>query len=156
MYIYTCTVNALSQVINKSCKMALGILLFCALAFASQDIHGVSDSNLVKTVENLQEHINLLTNVVNRLEADNDALKTRVKVLEELQVGKAYEQFHNRAYNSLEVDAEDPKIIDMHIASDLKSSNNSNENESSKWNSYESQNTDEFFVDRKRLGKLKY
>lgn len=136
--------------------MALGILLFCALAFASQGIHGFSDSNLEETVENLQKQLKLLSNVVNRLEADNDALKTRVKALEELQVGKAGEQFHYRAYNSLKVDAEDPKIIDMHNASDLKSSKNRYENESSKQNSYESQNTGEFSVDIKRIGKLKY
>lgn len=155
-YIYTCTVNALSQVLNQSCKMGLDILLFCALAFASQDVHGFSRNNLVETVENLQKQLKLLSNVVDRLEADNDALKTRVKALEELQVGQAGEQFHNQAYNSIEVDAVDPEKIDMHVASDLKSLKNRYENESFKRNSNESQNTGEFAEDRKRIGKLKY
>lgn len=136
--------------------MGLDILFFCALAFASQGVHGFPNINVVETVENLQKQLKLLSNVVDRLEADNDALKTRVKALEELQVGKAGEQFHNRAYNSLEVDAANPEKIDLHIASDLKSSTNRYENESSKRNFYESQNTGEFSVDRKRIGKLKY
>lgn len=136
--------------------MGLDILLFCALAFASQDVHGFSHNNLLETVENLQKQLKLLSNVVDKLEADNDALKTRVKALEELQVGKAGEKFHNQAYNSLEVDAVDPEKIDMHVASDLKSLRNRYENESFKRNSYESQNTGEFSVDIKRIGKLKY
>lgn len=121
--------------------MGLDILLFCALAFASQDVHGFSHNNLVEIVGNLQKQLKLLSNVVDRLEADNDALK-------ELQVGQAGEQFHNQAYNSLEVDAVDPEKIDMHVASDLKSLKNIYENESFKRNSYESQNTGEFAVDK--------
>lgn len=152
-HIHACTVNALSQVLNQSCKMGLDLLLFCALAFASQGVHGFAHNNLVETVENLQKQLKLLSNVVDRLEADNDALKTRVKALEELQVGKAGE--HDRAYNSLEVDAVDPEKIDMHVLSDLKSSKYRYENEPHKWSSYESQNMDKYSVDRKRIGKVK-
>nr|XP_034320547.1 uncharacterized protein LOC117687687 isoform X2 [Crassostrea gigas] len=132
--------------------MGLDLLLFCALAFASQGVHGFAHNNLVETVENLQKQLKLLSNVVDRLEADNDALNTRVKALEELQVGKAGE--HDRAYNSLEVDAVDPEKIDMHVLSDLKSSKYRYENEPHKWSSYESQNMDKYSVDRKRIGKL--
>lgn len=73
--------------------MALNILLFCALVFASQGIYGLSNSNLVETVENLQKQLKLLSKVVDRLEAENDALKTREHTLEKLQVGSAGEQF---------------------------------------------------------------
>lgn len=114
--------------------MALNILLFCALIFASQGVYGLSNSNLVETVVNLQKQLKLLSNVVDRLEAENDALKTRVDTLEKLQVGIAGEQFHNRTYNSL--------------------SKNGNENESSEGSFYESQNTGEFSAVRKRIGKV--
>lgn len=69
--------------------MTLNILLFCALVFASQGVYGLSNSNLVETVENLQKQLKLLSNVMDRLEAENDALKTRVDALEKLQVGIA-------------------------------------------------------------------
>lgn len=134
--------------------MALNILLFCALVFASRGVYGLSNNNLVETVENLQKQIKLLSNVVDRLEAENDALKTRVNTLEKLQVGIAGEQFHNHTYNSLEVDTSVPEKIVTHIASDMKSSKNGNENESSEGNFYESQNTGEFSVVRKRIGKV--
>lgn len=111
--------------------MALNILLFCALVFASQGIYGLSNSNLVETVENLQKQLKLLSKVLDRLEAENDALKTRVHTLEKLQVGSAGEQFHNRTYNSLKVDTPVPEKFVTDIASDLKSSKNENENESS-------------------------
>lgn len=45
------------------------------------------------------------------------------------------------------------KIV-THIASDLNSSKNGNEKESSEGNFYESQNTGEFSLVRKRIGKL--
>lgn len=101
--------------------MALNILLFCALVFASQGIYGLSNSNLVETVENLQKQLKLLSKVLDRLEAENDALKTKVDALEKLQVGVAGEQFHNHTYHSLEVDTAVPEKIVTHIASDLKS-----------------------------------
>lgn len=107
--------------------MALNILLFCALIFASQGVYGLSNSNLVETVENLQKQLKLLSNVVDRLEAENDALKTRVDTLEKLQVGIAGEQFHNRTYNAVEVDTAVPEKFVTHIASDFKSSKNGNE-----------------------------
>lgn len=134
--------------------MALNILLFCALVFASQGIYGLSNSNLVETVENLQTQLKLLSKVLDRLEAENDALKTRVHTLEKLQVGSAGEQFHNRTYNSLKVDTPVPEKFVTDIASDLKSSKNENENESSEGSFYESQNTGEFSAVRKRIGKV--
>lgn len=134
--------------------MAFDILLYCALVFVSQGVHGLSNTNLVETVENLQKQLKLLSNVVDRLEAENDALKTRVKALEELQVGIAGEQFHNPTYNPLEVDTADPEKLDIHIASDLKSLKNGNENESSERSFYESQNTGKSSLNRKRIRKV--
>lgn len=134
--------------------MALNILLFCALVFASQGVYGLSNSNLVETVENLQKQLKLLSNVVDRLEAENDALKTRVNTLERLQVDITGEHFHNRTYNSVEVDTAVPEKFVTDIASGLKSSKNENENESSEGSFYESQNTGEFSAVRKRIGKV--
>lgn len=134
--------------------MALNILLFCALVFASQGVYGLSNSNLVETVENLQKQLKLLSNVVDRLEAENDALKTRVNTLERLQVDITGEHFHNRTYNSVEVDTAVPEKSVTDIASGLKSSKYGNENESSEGSFYESQNTGEFSAVRKRIGKV--
>lgn len=134
--------------------MALNILLFCALIFASQGVYGLSNSNLVETVVNLQKQLKLLSNVVDRLEAENDALKTRVDTLEKLQVGIAGEQFHNRTYNAVEVDTAVPEKFVTDIASGLKSSKYGNVNESSEGSFYESQNTGEFSAVRKRIGKV--
>lgn len=134
--------------------MALNILLFCALVFASQGVYGLSNSNLVETVENLQKQLKLLSNVVDRLEAENDALNTRVNTLERLQVGIAGEHFHTRTYNSVEVDTAVPEKYVTDIASGLKSSKYGNENESSEGSFYESQNTGEFSAVRKRIGKV--
>lgn len=111
--------------------MAVNILLFCALVFASQGVYSLYNSNLVETVENLQKQLKLLSKVVQRLEAEKNALKTRVHALEKLQVGIAGEQFHNHTYNILKVDTPVPEKIVTHIASDLKSSKNGNEKESS-------------------------
>lgn len=103
--------------------MAVNILLFCALVLASQGVYSLSNSNLVETVENLQKQLKLLSKVVERLEAEKDALKTRVHALEKLQVGIAGEQFHNHTYNSLKVNTPVSEKIVTHIASDLNSSN---------------------------------
>lgn len=134
--------------------MAVNILLFCALVLASQGVYSLSNSNLVETVENLQKQLKLLSKVVERLEAEKDALKTRVHALEKLQVGIAGEQFPNHTYNSLKVNTPVSEKIVTHIASDLNSSKNGNEKESSEGNFYESQNTGEFSLVRKRIGKL--
>lgn len=72
-------------------------------------------------------------------------------------MGIAGEQFHNRTYNPLEVDTADPEKLDIHIASDLKSLKNGNENESSESSErsfYESQNTGKSSLNRKRIGKV--
>lgn len=64
-----------------------------------------------------------------------------------LQVGNAGEHFHNRTHNPFDVYKTDPEKLDIHIASDY-------EKELSDWSFYETQNTGEFSVDRKRIGKL--
>lgn len=125
--------------------------MFRALVFAS---HGLSNTNLVETVENLQNQLKLLSNVVNRLDAENIALKTKVRALEELQVGLAGEHFHNQTHNPLDMDKTNPEKLDINIVFDSKSSKNGNEKELSDWSFYETQNTGEFSVDRKRIGKV--